>query len=122
MDGVTIPRLPTDVPGLPELLKGAAALFVAILLLYLVLVLLKTRVIGSRGEHLRVVDSIAITQTSRLALVEVTDGDVYLLAVTNEGISLVDKITSEPAVDRIRGRKMPAGPARGGAAQGPAKA
>jgi flagellar biogenesis protein FliO len=90
----------------------AIGVFFGILFVYIALVVYKSRVSGFRGDHMRVVDSIALSQTSRIALVEVYHGDLYLVAVNEARVSLLDKVTSAEVVERVR---YPRGrPATGG--------
>jgi hypothetical protein len=82
--------------------KVAVGVFVGILMLYVVLVMLKSRVAGFRGDHMRVVDTIALSKTAQVHMVEVFGGDVYLVAVANDRVTLVDKVTTPAVVERIR--------------------
>ncbi|MBI4860305.1 MAG: flagellar biosynthetic protein FliO [Candidatus Riflebacteria bacterium] len=80
----------------------ALGTFVAILLAYVVLVLLKSRVAGFRGDHMRVVDTIALSPTAHLALVEMYHGELYLVAYSNDRVSLLDRVTNAEVIERVR--------------------
>jgi GAF domain-containing protein len=57
-------------------------------------------------------DSIALSQTTRIALVELYHGDLYLVAVNEDRVSLLDKVTSTEVVEKVRyprGRPTAAG-------------
>ena len=82
--------------------KVAMGVFIGCLTLYVVLVLLKSRVAGFRGDYMRVVDTIALSPSARLSLVEVFQGDVYLISVNNDRVVLLDKVTSTEVVEKVR--------------------
>lgn len=95
--------MPTADPNTVQLIvKIAMGVFVGCLSLYVVLVLLKTRVSGLRGDYMRVVDSIAVSEKGRLSLVEVFHGDLYLVSVNNDKIELLDKVTNTEVVEKVR--------------------
>jgi flagellar biogenesis protein FliO len=82
--------------------KVALGVFIGFLALYVILVLLKSRVAGFRGDYMRVVDTIALSQNARLSLVEVFHGDLYLVSVSNDRVTLVDKVTNTDVVEKVR--------------------
>lgn len=95
--------MPTADPNTIQLIvKVAMGVFVGCLTLYVVLVLLKSRVAGFRGDYMRVVDTIALSQTARLSLVEVFHGDLYLVSVNNDKVTLLDKVTNTEVVEKVR--------------------
>lgn len=102
--------MPTD-GGLPvTYIQYALGGIVILMLFYVVLVLFKNRIVGSRGEYLKVVDVVAVTQTSRVAIIELAESELYLLAINNDRIYPIDRITNEKVVRRI----LPAGGQRSG--------
>jgi len=95
--------MPTADPAAIQLIvKVAMGVFVGCLTLYVVLVLLKSRVAGFRGDYMRVVDTIALSQNARLSLVEVFHGDLYLISVNNDRVTLLDKVTNTEVVEKVR--------------------
>ena len=91
-----------DPAAIAMIVKIAIGVFIACLMLYIVLVLLKSRVAGFRGDYMRVVDTIALSQTARLSLVEVFHGDLYLISVNNDRVTLLDKVTNTEVVEKVR--------------------
>lgn len=91
-----------DPEAMKLIVKVAMGVFVGCLALYVVLVLLKSRVAGFRGDYMRVVDTIALSQNARLSLVEVFHGDLYLVSVNNDKVQLVDKVTNTEVVEKVR--------------------
>jgi len=83
-------------------LKIAAGVFVGMLMLYVALVMLKSRMPGFRGDHMRVVDTIALSKSAQVFMVEVFGGDLYLVAVNNDRVALLDKVSNQEVVDKIR--------------------
>ena len=57
---------------------------------------------GFRGDYMRVVDTIALSQNARLSLVEVFQGDLYLVSVNNDKVQLLDKVTNTEVVEKVR--------------------
>lgn len=95
--------MPTADPNTIQLIvKVAMGVFVGCLTLYVVLVLLKSRVAGFRGDYMRVVDTIALSEKARLSLVEVFHGDLYLVSVNNDKVELLDKVTNTEVVEKVR--------------------
>lgn len=80
--------------------------FVTLIVLYVILVLFKNRVIGSRGEFLRVVDVVAVTQTSQVALVELAGSELYLMAINNDRVYPIDRVSNREVVEKIIPRKV----------------
>jgi hypothetical protein len=76
--------------------------FVALLLFYVIAAMFKSRIAGFRGDYMRVVDTIAISQSTRLCLVEIYQGDLYLVSCANDRVTLVDKITTPSVVEKVR--------------------
>jgi flagellar biogenesis protein FliO len=94
--------MPTAEPSIRFVVLVATGVFVGCLTLYIVLVLLKSRVAGFRGDYMRVVDTIALSQNARLSLVEVFQGDLYLISVNNDRVALLDKVTNTEVVEKVR--------------------
>lgn len=84
------------------IVQVAMGVFIGCLALYVVLVLLKSRVAGFRGDYMRVVDTIAVSRDARLSLVEVFQGDLYLISVANDKVTLLDKVTNTEVVEKVR--------------------
>lgn len=95
--------MPTVDPNtIQSIVKIAMGVFAGCLALYVVLVLLKSRVAGFRGDYMRVVDTIALSEKARLSLVEVFHGDLYLVSVNNDKVELLDKVTNTEVVEKVR--------------------
>ena len=93
---------PPDANTIQFIAKVAAGVFVGILMLYVVLVMLKSRVAGFRGDHMRVVDTIALSKTAQVHMIELFGGDLYLIGVANDRIALVDKVATPEVIERVR--------------------
>jgi hypothetical protein len=91
-----------DQGAIQLVVKVAMGVFIGCLALYVILVLLKSRVAGFRGDYMRVVDTIAVSQDARLSLVEVFHGDLYLISVANNNVTLLDKVTNSEVVEKVR--------------------
>lgn len=95
--------MPTVDPNtIQKIVQIAMGVFAGCLALYVVLVLLKSRVAGFRGDYMRVVDTIALSEKARLSLVEVFHGDLYLVSVNNDKVELLDKVTNTEVVEKVR--------------------
>ena len=61
------------------------------------------RQLARRERHVSdLADTIALSQNARLSLVEVFHGDLYLISVNNDRVTLLDKVTNTEVVEKVR--------------------
>ena len=96
-----------DLAGVPmgNVIQISIGIFTALILFYVVLVLFKNRIVGSRGDFLRVVDQVAVTQTSRIALVELAGCELFVVGINSDRIYPIATVTNEKVLKKVLPRE-----------------